>query len=226
MTAAPPRRCLILDLDGVLVDSEPLHFESWQQAFEQLMGIRITGDHHRLVGLTQEQIYQLWVGGSADDLKRLTPAMRQRLLMHKTQVFFHLAAGLRPMPGSLELLRRAHAAGWYTALVSRALRKRLHHTLALIQMPALFDLILANEDALDALTDRKVHARAAHILKCDPADCIVIEDSLSGITDALACGIGHVVGLTSSLDASRLGLAGAHEVVEHLSAVQLPEARV
>ncbi len=218
MTSSP-RRCLILDFDGVLVDTEPLHFESWQRAFEQLMGIRIDGNHHLLVGLSLEQIYQLWAGNS---LHLLTGDLRQQLLALKTETFLALAAEqLEPMPGSIALLRRAQAAGWYTAVVSRSLRMRLHRTLDIIHMPALFDLILGSEDAVDNLTDRKDHARAAHIFNIDPLACVVIEDSVSGIKDALACGIGRVIGFTSSLNANTLEQAGAHEVVSYLDDVQL-----
>lgn len=216
-----PRRCLILDFDGVLVDTEPLHFESWQCAFEQLMGIRIIGDYHLLVGLSLEQIYHLWTSSTVGAIELLTGDMRQQLLALKTETFLTLAAQqLEPMPGSIGLLRRAQAAGWYTAIVSRSLRMRLHRTLDIIQMPALFDLILGSEDAVDPLTDRKNHARAAHIFNMDPLACVVVEDSVSGVQDALASGIGTVIGLTSSLDAQVLAQAGAHQVVAYLDEVR------
>ncbi|MEP6988373.1 MAG: hypothetical protein ABI970_22405, partial [Chloroflexota bacterium] len=92
-----------------------------------------------------------------------------------------------------------------------------------IRMPALFDLILGSEDAVDPTTDRKNHARAAHIFNIDPLACVVIEDSVSGIKDALACGIGTVIGLTSSFDAAVLAQAGAHQIVSHLSEVALDD---
>ena len=217
-----PRRCLILDFDGVLVDTEPLHFESWQRAFDQLMGIRIKDNYHQLVGLSLEQIYQLW-GGSKVDL--LTTDLRQQLLTLKTETFLTLATGqLQPIPGSIDLLRRAQTAGWYTALVSRALRTRLHRTLDIIHMPALFDVILGSEDAVDPTTDRKNHARAAHIFNIDPLACVVIEDSVSGIKDAVESGIGTVIGLTSSLDAETLKQAGAHQIVAHLEEISLADS--
>ncbi len=213
------RRCLILDFDGVLVDSEPLHFESWQRTFQQLMGIRIAGTYHQFVGLSLEQIYQLWAGDTAD---KLTGDMRQNLLTLKIETFLTLASEqLEPMPGSIDLLRRAQDAGWYTAVVTRSLRMRLHCTLDIIHMPALFDLVLASEDSVDPLTDRKDHARAARIFNIDPLACIVIEDSVSGVQDAIASGIGTVIGLTSSLSAEALRQAGAHQIIAHLDEVTL-----
>jgi HAD superfamily hydrolase (TIGR01509 family) len=222
--AEAPSRMLILDLDGVLVDTEALNFECWNHAFEQVLGFRIDGDHKQLVGLSLEQIYQLWLRSRPEQKFELDADMKRRLLTLKTEFMFATGTGkLVPMPGSIELVRGARAAGWYVALASRAKRLRLHWTLEASGLPALFDVVLGDEDVVDRLTDRKDHARAAEKFSIDPALCVVIEDSLSGITDALACGIGRVIGFTSSFDREMLLKAGAHEVVNHLSDVQLPE---
>ena len=66
--------------------------------------------------------------------------------------------------------------------MSRSLRMRLHRTLDIIHMPALFDLILGSEDAVDPTTDRKNHARAAHIFNIDPLACVV-----ATAVNAMAC---------------------------------------
>lgn len=219
MANCAPRRALILDFDGVLVDSEPIHYASWTQAFEQLFGLPLDGDPGLLVGLSLNQIYQHWARANALELSATD---KDALLARKTELFYSIGAErLRPMPGSVELIRKARALGWYVAIVSRSRRLRLHGTLALMRMPALFDVVLGCEDAVDPHTDRKNHARAARIFGIDPAHCVVIEDSASGVADALAAGIGLVIGLTTSLDAAALYAAGAHQVVDHLDAVEL-----
>jgi beta-phosphoglucomutase-like phosphatase (HAD superfamily) len=212
-----PRHALILDCDGVLVDTEPVHFECWNRAFDELLGLRVSGDHTQLVGLTLDEIYRLWAGSQT-----LTDDARARVLARKTELFYTVGQGrLSPMPGSLELIQRARSRGWYVALVSRAYRLRLHRTLEMARMPAAFDAVLGYEDAVDAATDRKNHARAAAMFGIEPANSLVVEDSVSGVRDARACGIGRVVGLTTSLSAAALREAGAHEVVNYLDAIQL-----
>ncbi|MBZ0296256.1 MAG: HAD family phosphatase [Anaerolineae bacterium] len=214
-------RALILDFDGVIAHTEPVHFAAWNQAFYELHRLRLDGDHRQLTGLSLQDIYRLWLSsnGREDDL---SDEHKRALLARKTELFFELAAGhLQPLPGSLELIQQAVDAGWYVTVASRALRWRLHRTLELIGMPALFTIVLGSEDIVDPVTDRKVHARIAQMLDLDPANCVVIEDSASGIAEAVACGIGRVIGLTSSFDAEVLRQAGAHEVVDQLAAVQL-----
>jgi sugar-phosphatase len=207
---------LILDFDGVLVDSEPVNFASWNETFDELLGIRIEDDHRQLVGLSLDDVFRLWRSPDLDDV------MKARLLARKTELFFSIGAGrLAPMPGSVELIRRAQAEGWYVALASRARRRRLFRTLDVMGMPALFDVILGGEACIQPETDRKDHAKAARMFGIDPLACVVVEDSESGVRDALAAGIGRVIGLTTSLDARALRAAGAHEVVDDLGAVDL-----
>jgi len=132
------RRALILDFDGVLVDTEPVHFESWNQAFGELLGIRrLEGDYRQLVGLRLDEIFQLWTAGNGEIAVELHAEVKSKLLARKTELFFSIGATcLSPMPGSIDLLRRAHAHGWYTMVASRGKRLRLHRTLDLIQMCA------------------------------------------------------------------------------------------
>lgn len=219
------RRALILDFDGVIAHTEPVHFAAWKQAFGELHGLYIEGDYTQLTGLSLQDIYRLWLTANGRGNDHLSEAHKQALLARKTELFFELAAGhLHPLPGSLELIQRAVDAGWYAAVASRALRWRLHRNLELIGMPALFTVVLGSEDVVDSVTDRKVHSRIAHMLDLDPAACVVIEDSASGVADAVDCGIGRVIGLTSSLDAAVLWQARAHEVVDQLDEVQLATA--
>ncbi|HEX2907378.1 MAG TPA: HAD family phosphatase [Phototrophicaceae bacterium] len=218
------RRALILDFDGVLVDSEPIHFASWNQAFTEILGLRVVGGHTQLVGLALEEIYQLWLRANTGAPIELTPELRTQLLARKTELFFAIGAErLTPMPGSLDLIHTAQAQGWYVAVVSRSLRLRLHRTLELMRMPALFDLVLGSEYAVDPQSGRKDHARAAAMFGIDPARCVAVEDSASGIADAVAAGIGGVIGLTTSLEVTVLQAAGAHEVVDSLAAIRLEE---
>ncbi|MBZ0288180.1 MAG: HAD family phosphatase [Anaerolineae bacterium] len=220
--SASARRMLILDFDGVLVDTEPVHFESWNQAFRERFDLWLEGDYRQIVGLTLAELYQLWTGGCAGKLVELDAPLKAELLARKTELFFSLGVDrLTPMPGSIDLLRAAHATGWYTAIASRAKRLRLMQTLDLVQMPALFDVILGLEDVVDPATNRKIHARAAVLFGIDPAQCIVVEDSPSGVTTAVACGIGRVIGFAHAIEPDALLAAGAHEIVTQLSDVKL-----
>lgn len=220
LSAGDGRRVLILDFDGVVVRTEEVHFESWREAYRQVLGVHLPGHYSQVVGLSLDELFDMWqpvVGAPLD------ADMRGRLLETKTELFFRIGADrLQPVPGVADLVRDAQQQGWYTAIASRGRRLRLLKTLELARVPAVFELILALEDAVDPRTDRKVHARAAWALGAEPAACVVVEDSISGIIDALASGIGWVIGLTTTFDSAALQEAGAHEVVSRLQDVRLP----
>lgn len=218
-----PRRVLILDFDGVVVDTERVHFESWNAAFDEILGVRVEGDYTQVVGLTLDELVDLWTASSAIPAATLDSSMTRRLLARKTELFFELGAGrLAPIPGIAELVHRAQARGWYAAIASRARRMRLLKTLEMAAIPAVFELVLGSADIVDAVGDRKVHARAAKMLGAGPADCMVIEDSVSGVADACASGIGWVIGITTSIGRAELHESGADQVVDSLDAVDIP----
>ncbi len=216
------RRALILDFDGVVVDTERVHFAGWRAAFADLLDIDIGSDHMQIVGLGLEQLFDLWIDRGHLSPDDVTPEFQERLLERKTAFFFELGETLLvPMPGVVDLVRTAQVQGWYVAVASRARRLRLLRTLEVAGVSSTFDLLMGSEDVVDPVSDRKTHDRAAKVFGIDPARCVVIEDSASGVADACAAGIGRVIGLTTSFDAQALRAAGAHEVVDALSQVDL-----
>ncbi len=219
MPAEQARHALILDFDGVLVDSEPVHDESWRRAFGEIVEVPDAFVPEDQVGLSLERIIARWCAALG---LQLTPDEQEALLARKTEIFYALGAErLRPIAGSVALIRRARALGWYVTIASRARRLRLFGTLAIMQMPEHFDLVFSSEACVDRRTDRKNHARAARVFGIDPACCVVVEDSAQGVADARDAGIGWVIGLTTSLPAAELVAAGAHEVVAHLDDIDL-----
>ncbi|MBV7327606.1 HAD family phosphatase [Chloroflexi bacterium TSY] len=228
-----PKRALILDFDGVVVDTEKLHFDCWNLAFDELLGLQLEGSHQQLVGLSLDAIYQRWLQlGKLQDGSQVPPtlsaSMQEQLLERKTELYFELGQNLlEPMPGLTPLIRHVQSLGWYVTIASRSRRMRLLRTIEMVGLPPLFDLIMGYEDVADLQTDRKVHTRTITCFGIEPAACVVIEDSVSGIQDALNCGVGFVVGLTTSLIRKTLFTAGAHAVIDHLDEVMVqPSSKI
>ena len=220
---ASPRRVLILDFDGVVVDTERVHFESWKGALNEILGANLGGDYRQIVGLTLDELYEMWIADGSIRPESLDAAAKSRLLARKTELFFEIGAKeLAPVAGVADLVQRAQQLGWYAAIASRGRRLRLLKTLEMMQIPAVFELVLCSDDIVDPTTDRKIHSRAAHALGARAQDCLVVEDSAAGIADATASGAGWVVGLTTSAPAVELYEAGADDVVDSLLDVVLP----
>ncbi len=223
---ADPRHVLIFDFDGVVVHTEKVHFESWNATFEEEYGVRLEGDYTQVVGLTLDELMQMWTASGALPASVLQPEVQERLLARKTDHFFEIAETImEPVAGVADLVHKAQNLGWYAAIASRGHRRRLLKTLEMSQIPAVFELVMTADHIVDPETDRKVHSLAAEALGAYAADCIVIEDSVGGIVDASNSAIGWIIGLTSSVDANELLAAGADETVDSLSEVEVRPPR-
>ena len=187
-------RAIIFDFDGVIADTEPLHFAALRQV---LAGIHIV--------LTEPEYYADYLG--FDDRGCLTEAlhrhhrpvtsdllvqlMGQKALAYLTAVKQHLAI----FPGVRELVQEA-AERYPLAVASGALRNEIELILEESGLRKAFRHITSAEDVIRGkpAPDPFIHAMAGLNRSCanlslTPADCLVIEDSLPGIRGALAAGM-------------------------------------
>jgi HAD superfamily hydrolase (TIGR01509 family) len=206
------QRTLIFDCDGVLVDSEPLACAVQAQQLARA-GLAITG----------EEVALQYAGMSAADMRRAIERQLGRSLPEDhearsaealTKVFQH---ELRPVTGMPELLRELDAVGLVRAVASSSSPERLELALRLVGFwhffaPHIFStsMVMRGKPAPD------LFLFAARALGSDPAECIVIEDSVPGIRAARLAGmmpIGFCGGShCSPTHAKRLLDAGAEHV--------------
>jgi beta-phosphoglucomutase len=217
-----PVGALLLDCDGVIAHSEPLNFSCWNDAYEQVLGIRLSGDYRQLVGLNIEAIHALWATGDQSELEE---DMKSKLLEIKNRFFYQRAQEhLQAVKGIYALMQQARQRAWPVAVVSAALRKRLEFTLETVGLEGAFDLILAGEDIPSGAEALKDYGRAAEIFSLPPQACVVVEDSAPGVRAARLAGIGRIYGITTSCDEDMLSNAGADYVVNALAEVKLSDA--
>jgi HAD superfamily hydrolase (TIGR01509 family) len=183
-----PAACLF-DLDGLLLDTEPLHAEAWQQASshfgrvleaEELLALRGRRRHD-----CADQVRQ-WIGGSG---AAAVPS-REALLAVRQPIAEALLIHAAPMPGALELVRHCQALEIPMALATSSskaaveLKAAPHPWLACISVRVHGDdpLLQRGKPAPD------VFLLAAERLGVDPNLCWAFEDSPAGVQAARAAG--------------------------------------
>ena len=199
-----PLRLVIFDCDGVLADSEPLaNRVSSEMMTEE--GFAITPEEcvHRFVGLNLEAMVPVV---EAEIGRKLSPGWVERLTLRLIDAF---RRELRPIPGAIEAMRAISLMGlpWrvasnssheemdakFTAMgISDMVAGRLHSYTDVAQGKPAPDLFLA--------------AAAAEGIV--PAECVVIEDSVTGARAAAAAGM-PCLGFAPHGDDPRLRAAGA-----------------
>lgn len=201
-------RGVIFDLDGVLVDSSPFHFESWK-----LMGAEhgFTMDEElfrRTFGMTNPAIFELLYG------RRLPDNEAHALSERKEEVYRSLARGkLQALPGAAQLLRSLRAAGFRIALGSSAPQSNIDVILESVGIAGLFDATVSANDVTRGKPDPQVFLKAAERLGLPPACCVVVEDAVVGIEAAHSAGMKCVAVTTTH---PREKLAAAERVVDSL----------
>ena len=212
MTCIAPGWALIFDLDGVIIDSMPLHTEAWRVYLRNL-GIECSDIESRMHGRRNDDIVVDFIGAD------LTPeqiaahgAAKERLYreMMRTEVQRHLVPGIAGFLTSCN--------GVPMAVASNAEPANVDFILDGSGLRPLFQVVVDGHQVSNPKPAPDVYLRAADLLGIAIARCIVFEDSPAGVAAGLAAGA-KVVGIqTHSAD-----LAGVDLLVPDFQAPALKE---
>jgi len=175
-------RAVLFDMDGLLVDSEPLWFEAERSVMARLGGPWTPADQLALIGgsLAHSVAYMR--------ARAVRPAEPEQIGRWLLDGMADLVArnGVRLMPGAAGLLAELAAAGIRCALVTSAQRQIMD---AVIDSTGLkFAVTICAEDVRRGKPDPEPYLRAAALLGEAPARCVVLEDSPRGVAAAQAAG--------------------------------------
>ena len=206
-------KAVLFDMDGVLVETEPLHAGAYVITFGRF-GVRIRAEEYtQTVTLGGSRVYDWFksLGGEASS---------QELYTAKDAEFRHLAGeSLAPKRGAAELVRELHGAGIRLALGTSARHNVAAVVLAEIGLLNCFSAIVAMEDVVRIKPDPEVYLKAALLLGVTAHEAVVIEDTPNGILAARRAGI-CAVGVPSMLAAGS-DFSKADLVCESLSDLNL-----
>ena len=200
-------RAVLWDLDGVLVDSAPFHFQAWHELMASLGRELSEADFRRTFGQRNDAILR-------DLLGELALGEVERLAARKEELFRQAARGnIAALPGSLALLRLLRERGLKLALVSSTPHANIDMVLRSLGVEEAFDVIVGEEDVTRGKPNPEGFLLAAKRLGVMPAECVVIEDAPAGVEAAKRGGM-RCVGVCR--DRPREALAKADLVVESL----------
>lgn len=207
---SPEIHALIFDLDGVIADTNPLHYLSWQQLASEEHIPFDTALHDRMLGLTRRKCIEVFLNGRTAD-----EATIQDWMERKNRYFLQRLAAFTPAdraPGVTELIQEAHAAGIKVALGSSSQNARL--VLERLELLDQFDAIGDGRTVKNTKPAPDIFLWAAEQVGANPAQTIVFEDSQAGVQAGLAGGF-WVVGIGDQL------VKGAQVIVPSLGGLTL-----
>ena len=178
-------QAVLFDMDGLLVDTEPLWFEIEHAIMSRLGGEWTEQDQRALIGGSLYRSVDYLLG------RAIRPASRDQVANWLTEGMAELLAEreVEAMPGALELLAEVRAAGIPTALVTSSERVIMEGVLAsLARHDITFPVTVCGQDVRHPKPHPEPYLHAAALLSAEPRFCVALEDSPNGVAAAEAAG--------------------------------------
>ncbi len=205
---------LFFDMDGVIVDSEPIHARAGILALQRCnLSVDLDPISLQFKGRTDWDMFEYIVEQFTEIDREDQRAAVQRLMDEKATAFRELLAEISLVPGVLEFLAASRQRFPTLALTTSATRQDQEQIFNRFDLHRWFDGVITAEDIQRAKPDPEPYLKTAATLGLDPTLCLVIEDSTHGIRSAKGAGC-FAVGLTTSFVPTELCQAGADAVVE------------
>ncbi len=198
---------ILLDMDGIVIDSEPLHEEAQRTVFREFDLDVPDSALPTFKGMTEQDVFTRIVldyGHGARDVDTLVAA--------KEVAYRKLLKDVTLVPGVLSFIRSVHGR-FRIALTTSSVRSDQQFAFEKFDLAPYFEVIVTAEDIINPKPHPQPYRKTAERLGIGPGDCLVVEDSLHGVQSALGAGC-VVAGMTTTFRRDALDDAGAHFTID------------
>jgi beta-phosphoglucomutase len=206
------KRAVLWDMDGVLVDTGELHYQSW---LEPLTSLSIPFDRQifqQTFGMNNAGILTILLG------KPPEPDFLEMVSNRKESLFRKLVHGnLQLLPGTLKWLRQLWERGTLQAIASSAPQENIDAIVDEANIRLYFSALISAY-FMPGKPDPAVFLEAAGQLGVEPRQCTVVEDAIAGVTAAKKAGMKCIAVCATN---PRPSLSAADIVVENLEELTL-----
>ncbi len=175
---------VIFDMDGVLVDSEPMHLDAMREVLRPY-GVPYTDQaNEEFFGFTDLEVFRILRErhGHLPDPGELARG-RTQLLVRQTR------ERTVPMRGIPEVPRRLRALGYRLAVASSSAAAVIEATVEVLGLAPVFEALVSGLEVGRGKPAPDVFLETARRLALPPRDCLVVEDSRNGLLAAKAAGM-------------------------------------
>lgn len=181
-------RAIIFDMDGVLLDSEPLHFQATRDMLAEQGITYASAENDNFFGCTDRDVFT-----TLKARYQLPQTERELAEAWITRVVALLPARAIPLAGVPEVLTRLQELGLRLALASSSAPAIIETTLRTLGVDQAFEVRVSGHEVERGKPSPDIFIEAARRLGVEPEDCLVVEDSMNGLRAAVAAGMRCVV---------------------------------
>lgn len=184
-------KAFLFDMDGTLINSEPLHFQSVARTLSDYGKKYLDFEGHKKT-YTGTGLQNTFTKES-EKYGLNVPIETMKEKFHKHLEDLVEEGGLPVMQGAIEFLKQIKNKGLKTAIVSGSTERLIAYSLEKSRIPNVFDAIVGIDKYQTPKPDPACYKMAAEILGVKPQECLVFEDAQTGIKAALEAGMEVVV---------------------------------
>lgn len=172
---------VLFDLDGVLVDSEPISREASDKTLAEVGIVLDDEERKEIFGRRTIDNYRRHIQ------RRGLKLDAQELVEKKVKLYTQLIRGrLEPLPGVMDLLGQLKDEKVKVAVVSSSPLARVNASLEEVGILLMFDVVVSGDCCTKGKPEPEPFLIAAEKLGVEPGECVVIEDAEAGILAAKA----------------------------------------
>ncbi|MGX8010749.1 HAD family hydrolase [Mesorhizobium sp. ORM8.1] len=176
-------KAVFWDMDGTLVDSEPLHEAALAAALRSVGVTPPTDLHQRVLGIAAWPVYEML----RDEFGLSLPF--DDWIVRKYDHYLPMAETLKPRPGAIEVFNELRALGVEQAVVSNSDRVIVDANLSAVGLIYPGMRTISRNDVIEGKPHPEPFLRAAYLAGVDPKDAFAVDDSVTGATSGLAAGM-------------------------------------
>ena len=195
-------KAILFDLDGTMLDNNGYHLLSWQEYLGRL-GIRLSSEDYKanVSGRTNrdavEHIFD----------KKMSEEKAEHYYLEKEKIYREMYAPfIRPVAGLLELLQELQRNKVTMAIATSGIQLNIDFMFEHVPVKNYFDKVVNSTHISKGKPDPEIFIVTADSLNLKPVNCIVFEDSISGVEAGKAAGM-KVVALTTTHQKNELLMA-------------------
>ena len=208
-------KAVIFDMDGVIIDSEPIHFEVDMQTMKDL-GCNISREElEKYVGTTNEYMIAD-IKKNYNIRKSVEEIINYKVEMVKNKI---VQSDLEPIEGIRELLIDLKKKNIPAAIASSSPKDFINIVVSKFKLQEYFKYIVSGEEVESGKPAPDVYIETAKKLGISPKECIVVEDSKNGVLAAKAAGM-KCIGF-QNINSGNQDLSKADIIVNSIGEIKL-----
>ena len=208
-------KAVIFDMDGVIIDSEPLHYKAFMDYASRKLGLTISDEEYsQFIGTTNHHMYSTLKEkyNIKEDLTTLIEEYED-----KCRDFLLTEKAVKPINGVDVLVKNLHQNKIKLALASSSPKKSINMVLDMFDMNKFFDIKVSGQEVANSKPAPDIFLRAAELLNVRPEECLVFEDSRNGVVAAKMAGMQCIAFYNPS--SGKQDLSKADKIIESFAEV-------